>query len=458
MGELDTKLGEASLNDSITYQATPFGKEMAKHFYFEPEWRNLNHGSFGTVPRAIREKQRKYQDDSEARPDDFIRYTYPRLLDESREALGKLLNVPTDTVVFVPNATTGVNTVLRNLVWNEDGKDEILYFSTIYGACGLTIKYVSEANRGLVQPREITFQYPIEDDELVGLFEKAIETSRVEGKRPRAAVFDIVGSLPGIRVPYEKYITICKKENMYSIVDGAHGIGQVPLDLSSLDPDFFVSNCHKWLFVPRGSAVFYVPERNQDLMRTTLPTSHGFVPSGPRPFNPLPPSTKSVFVNQFEFVGTIDNTNYLCTAEAIKWRKEVCGGEKAIMDYCSTLSRDGGKAIAKILGTQVMDNSTHTLTDCCLVNVLLPLEIGTTEIDGFFKVNEDTKMEAYQWMLKTLMKDYKTYISIAYLNNKWWARLSGQVYLEMSDFEWAGHTLKELCARVGRGEYLKGEK
>ena len=168
MGELDTKLGEVSLNDSNTYKATPFGKEMAKHFLFEPGWRNLNHGiftksqppppppfprpqsqpqlpslrdqgSFGTIPRAIREKQRQYQDASEARPDEFIRYTYPRTLDESREALGKLLNVPTDTVVFVPNATTGINTVLRNLAWNEDGKDEVLYFSTIYGACGLTV-------------------------------------------------------------------------------------------------------------------------------------------------------------------------------------------------------------------------------------------------------------------------------------------------------------------------------
>lgn len=236
-------------------------------------------------------------------------------------------------------------------------------------------------------------------------------------------MFDIVGSLPGLRVPYEKYIAICKKEGMYSIVDGAHGIGHVPLDLSNLDPDFFVSNCHKWLFVPRGCAVFYVPERNQDLMRTTLPTSHGFIPTGPRPFNPLPPNAKSVFVNQFEFVGTIDNTNYLCTAEAIKWRKEVCGGEKLIMDYCSSLSREGGRAIAKILRTSVLDNSTNTLTDCCLVNVLLPLEIGTSQIEGFFKVNEDTKMQAYQWMLETLMNDYKTYIAIAFLNNKWWARL-----------------------------------
>jgi len=85
-------------------------------------------GSFGTAPREIRQKQRTYQDLSESTPDPFIRYTYPKLLDESRAAIAKFLNVPTDTIVFVPNATTGVNTVLRNIAWNEDGKDEILYF------------------------------------------------------------------------------------------------------------------------------------------------------------------------------------------------------------------------------------------------------------------------------------------------------------------------------------------
>jgi selenocysteine lyase/cysteine desulfurase len=61
-------------------------------------------------------------------PDPFIRYDYPKLLDESRAAIAKVLNAPLSTVVFVPNATTGVNTIIRNIVWDSDGKDEILYF------------------------------------------------------------------------------------------------------------------------------------------------------------------------------------------------------------------------------------------------------------------------------------------------------------------------------------------
>ncbi|KZP07130.1 hypothetical protein FIBSPDRAFT_875864 [Athelia psychrophila] len=53
-------------------------------------------------------------------------YTYSKLLGESRKAVAQVLNVPASTVVFVDNAAPGTNTVLRNLVWNPNGKDEIL--------------------------------------------------------------------------------------------------------------------------------------------------------------------------------------------------------------------------------------------------------------------------------------------------------------------------------------------
>jgi selenocysteine lyase/cysteine desulfurase len=297
--------------------------------------------------------------------------------------------------------------------------------------------------------------YPIEDEDLLNKFRDAINASRANGKRPHLAIFDTVSSLPGVRMPFERLTTICKEEGILSLVDGAHGVGHLPLDLSVLDPDFFTSNVHKWFFVPRGCAVLYVPERNQHLIRSPLPTSHGFVSkNGGTRTNPLPPSSKSEFVNNFEFVGTIDNTNYLVIPEAIKFREKVCGGEKAIMEYNFKLAKEGGVAAAKILGTTIMDNSAGTLTNCSIVNVLLPLEISQSKVPGKNCIDPGNGMLATQWMQETLISDFDTFVPIYFHEGKWWARLSGQVYLDLTDFEWVGASLKAICERAGKGDFL----
>jgi len=129
------------------------------------------------------------------------------------------------------------------------------------------------------------------------------------------------------------------------------------------------------------------------------------------------------------------------------------------ISLADTLARAGGKAVANILGTEVLDNSTSTLTNCSVVNVLLPLTVGLSEVPGTHKVMAgDEAMKAYLWMLKTLMEEYKTFIPVALLYDQWWVRLCAQIYLDMDDFVWAGKTLKELCDRVRNREYLEAEK
>ncbi|KAK5169201.1 hypothetical protein LTR04_006190 [Oleoguttula sp. CCFEE 6159] len=474
-----------------------FGREMRKMFMFDDEYVNLNHGdfpprairspsksfisngsrkksksSFGTYPRAVRDVMRSFQDRSEARPDVFIRYDYPKLLDESRAAVAAYLHCPVETIVFVPNATTGVNTVLRNMVFAPG--DSIIYFATLYGACEKTVDYITETTPAT--SAKIDFTYPVSDAWLVAALDSTIRAEKAAGRRPRLALFDTVVSLPGVRMPFEALTATCRAHGVLSLVDAAHGVGHLPLDLTALDPDFLVSNAHKWLMVPRGCAVFYVPLRHQAAMRSTLPTSHGYVPT-PRPGrvinNPLPPSAKSAFVTNFEFVGTIDNSPYLCIPAALAFRQRLTHGgkrgEAAVAAYCFELARAAGQLTASTLGTNVLArvDAADRTEECCFSNVRLPLEYASVtnaasapsatnltsgDVDAA-KGNHDAAIRIAQWISQVLVREYATFIAIVFYGDAWWVRLSAQVYLDLADFEWGAGVLKKVCERVRAGEW-----
>jgi kynureninase len=55
----------------------------------------------------------------------------------------------------------------------------------------------------------------------------------------------------------------CRCPELKVMVDGAHMLGQVPVDVSSMHADYFATNCHKWLCGARGSAVLWVAENAQ---------------------------------------------------------------------------------------------------------------------------------------------------------------------------------------------------
>ncbi|KAH8651061.1 pyridoxal phosphate-dependent transferase [Xylariales sp. PMI_506] len=433
-----------------------FGSRLLQHFAFDPSYRNFNQGSFGASPREIVKRLRHYQDKFEARPDPFTRYELPNLLDEARAAVAEVLNAPTDTVVFVPNASVAVNTVLRNLAWHDDGRDEILYFSSVYAGCGKTIDYIVDSHDGRVSAREIALVYPCEDDTVVAAFVEAVDACEAAGKRARICLFDCVSSLPAVRFPFERVTAACRDRGVLSLIDGAQGIGQIPLDLTALDPDFFLTNLHKWFHTPRGCSAFYVPLRNQAIIVSTLPTSHGYVPRGGGRFNPLPPSNKPAFVANFQFTGTLDTSSYLCALDAVRWRRDVLGGEEAIMAYTQELALKGGRRVAEILGTEILENESGTLTRCSMVMVALPIQVGPADAErrgdcAVLLAPEDAGATV-QWMHGVLMGEHNTYIVLYCYQGRMWTRLSAQVYLEMQDFEWAGQTLREVCQRVARGE------
>jgi hercynylcysteine S-oxide lyase len=108
-----------------------FGKPMRKEFLFADGYLPLNHGSYGTYPRSVHAAKLKWQEEAEQRPDFFMRKTYMHQLNKCRQIVANAINADLSDCVFVMNATTGVNEVLRSLHWKEG--DVILCYGTIYG-------------------------------------------------------------------------------------------------------------------------------------------------------------------------------------------------------------------------------------------------------------------------------------------------------------------------------------
>jgi len=120
------------------------------------------------------------------------------LLEEARATVAPLLRVPTNEVVFVPNATTAVNTVLRNLVFEEG--DVIVHFSTAYGACEKTIDYVCETTP--LRSASAVLEYLMEDTEVVQKFIEIVRDVYQSGGEAKIAMFDTLPAFPGVRMPW----------------------------------------------------------------------------------------------------------------------------------------------------------------------------------------------------------------------------------------------------------------
>ncbi|KAL4777473.1 pyridoxal phosphate-dependent transferase [Aspergillus nidulans var. acristatus] len=449
---------------------TPFGAPMKAHFPLDPNYNNLNHGSFGTYPSQVLEKQQSLQKSLESSPDIFIRYIQPGLIDTSRAALAPLLNVPVSDLVLVKNATTGVNTVLHNLALTRTltADDVIVYFDTVYGAVERALFALKESWG--VKLRKVKYVFPLEEGEMVKRFREVLNSVRKEGLTPKLAVFETVVSNPGIRFPFEELTRACKEEGVLSLIDGAHAVGMIKLDLAALEVDFFTSNCHKWLYTPRSCAVLYVPERNQKFIRTSLPTSWGYVPrqiphSESGEDEDIPPSTlpntgKSPFVALFEFTGTTDDSAYACVPAALNFRNEVCGGEERIYAYLERLAGEAGEVLASALGTDVL-RAVKGASDagkggkglgCSMVNVRLPIRITNLDLnsgkkDKVINVRPEEVSPLAHWLHEQLIAR-STFVP-CFPHGEWmFVRLSAQVYLERSDFVWLGDVLKDIMEGV----------
>jgi isopenicillin-N epimerase len=276
--------------------------DLRELFLLQPDVVYLNHGSLGACPRSVFESYQLWQTELERQPIAFSR-RLGQEIGKAREALATFVGTSPENVVYVTNATMGLNIAIRSLCLAPG--DEVLGTDHEYGAMERVWQFNCQkwGARYVRQPISL----PVES---AGEVVEQIWSGVTD--RTKVLFFSHVTSPTALVLPAAELIRRARAAGILTVVDGAHAPGQVPLSLDALGADLYASNCHKWMMSPKGAGFLYArPEVQARLEPLVVSWGWG---------NPSP--SVSRFVDEQQNQGTRDPAAYLSVPAAIQFQAE----------------------------------------------------------------------------------------------------------------------------------------
>lgn len=300
----------------------------------EPDIDFLNHGSFGAAPRPVQDAQQEWRRRLEAEPVRFFQRELEDELDAARSRLADFLGARHHDLAFVPNATTGVNAVLRS--YEFQAGDEIVITDHIYNACRNVADYVAARSGARVIVAGVPF--PLSSPE------QATEAVLAAvGPRTRLAVVEHITSPTALILPVRDIVAALRDRGIDVLVDGAHAPGMVDVHLTALGATFYTGNCHKWLCTPKGAGFLHIHRRYGSEVLPPV-VSHGYNTSH---------DERSRFHLLFDWTGTDDPTAYLSVPVALDTMASLhAGGWEALMARNRSLALEARTILCDALGVE----------------------------------------------------------------------------------------------------------
>ncbi|RPI76791.1 MAG: aminotransferase class V-fold PLP-dependent enzyme [Desulfobacteraceae bacterium] len=284
---------------------------MRNLFLLDPSIVFLNHGSFGACPAEVFAAYQEWQRELEKNPVEFLGRRSAKLLYESRSVLGAYLGARPEHLVYLANATSGVNTVARSLVLKPG--DKVLTTDHEYGACDNVWEFVCKQTGARMI--RVKIPLPFKADEFLDRVWSQVTS------RTRVIFLSHITSTTALIFPIAELCRRAKAAGIYTFIDGAHAPSQIPLDLDLLQADFYIGNCHKWLCAPKGAAFLYArPEHHALLDAPIISWGYSMEIAGHTGFDAYTGST--LLERRLQWQGTRDIASFLSVPAAIRFQKE----------------------------------------------------------------------------------------------------------------------------------------
>jgi len=397
----------SATDEALESTDSPFGHKLLSLFQMDPEYTNLNFGSYGSVPVQIGAMQTKWEQFIELNPDVWFRYDLYSEMDKVRDKLAQYVNCDPLDLAFVENASEGVNAILRSIHPYLPPTAKIMILDLAYGMVKSVLSYLEKTYR--IQVIQVNITFPVTPSSIVDAVRQALK----EHPEIVFASLSHITSTPAVILPIKDLIEVLHTHGAMVLIDGAHALGHIPIDIKALNPDFYVSNGHKWMFTPKGSAFLYVRNDRQFMIWPPTISDGG--------------QGKTRFQMSFSYEGTKDYTPNLCFGEAFNFRERF--GDKQIMEYIHKLAVEGGDLLARLWGTDLL--VPHNMIGA-MVNVRVPSDNATL----------------MGQMPKLLLDRFDTWVPFFQLQGgtTWYTRVSAQIFNQIEDFQMLGDAVKQILS------------
>ena len=381
--------------------------DLKPFFLLDPDVVFLNHGSYGACPRPVFDVYQDWQIRLERQPVLFLGRELDGLLYESRVRLGVFLGARAEDLVYIPNATHGMNIVARSLSF-EPGS-EILTTDHEYGACNYTLEQFSGKAGIKVVHQAVPLLPGSTTDDFVDCFWQGVTP------HTKALFLSHITSPTAVCFPVEQVCRRARQEGLLTIVDGAHAPGQIPLDLASMGVDIYFGNLHKWALAPKGAAFLYVRPELQNLIEPVV-VSWGFHATPEM-------TTGSRFIDYLQWTGTKDPSAALAVPAALQFMQDHNWGD--VRHECNIILSQAIKRIDEVTGLAPLN----------LQNPDPVLQMGIAALPGI------RNLPALQ---KRLYREYRVEVPLIEWNGNQYIRVSIQGYNTLEDIDSLLNALEKL--------------
>jgi len=340
----------------------------------------LNHGSFGACPKSVFNNYQNWQRIIETQPVQYFSSDIYNYLKKSRIDLSNFISCDSNDLIFVPNPTTAINSIIRSL--QIENNYDVLTTNHEYGAMIRAWEWFSKVKGYSLIQKRLEVPFTTKSNFIEDFW------SRVT-KRTKIIFMSHITSPTGIIFPVEEICHRAKNEGIMIILDGAHVPGHIDLNISGLDPDIYIGACHKWLSAPKGSSFMYVKKEVQNLIDPLI-ISWG---------KDVDPSESS-FIYENQYQGTRDFSSYLSVSSAINFQKK--NKWNIVERKCRDLTKKTLISLQEILKTNLLSPVNDNWLGQ-MASIQLPID-DSSKIKNILLNNFNIEIPIFQWENKNMLR------------------------------------------------------